>query len=122
MPRRSTAALTTVTPLGSPPRLVPPEGMAEGARQIFLDIVLDNDPTHFRPSDAPLLRRYCEAHAWADRAVAADDSKLFAAMSKTASALALRLRLSPQARQPRMPKPQPLPTSYYDRVRLEQGR
>jgi hypothetical protein len=39
MPRRSTAALTTVTPLGTPPRLVPPADMAEDAKQVFIDTV-----------------------------------------------------------------------------------
>jgi hypothetical protein len=93
--------------------------MAEDAKQVFIDTVLACAPEHFQDADVPLLRRYSEAHAWATRAAAAGESKVFVAMTRTATALALRLRLSPQARQPRMPKLAPLPTSYYDRMRLE---
>jgi hypothetical protein len=39
-------------------------------------------------------------------------------MTKTANALAMRLRLSPQARQPNNPKRTPTP-SYYEKMRLE---
>ena len=117
MPRRPT--LTTVSPTGTPPRLSPPDDMSSDARQIFVDIVLANAPDHFRPSDMPLLVRYCQAHAWAARATAADDAKVFVSMSKLANSLALRLRLSPQARQPRMPKRPQQPLSVYERMRLE---
>jgi hypothetical protein len=93
--------------------------MAGDARQLFLDIVLANDPAHFKPSDAPLLCRYCEAHAWAARAAAANEASDFVAMTKTAIGLAMRLRLSPQARQPNNPKRPQQPVSYYERMRLE---
>jgi hypothetical protein len=93
--------------------------MAEDAKQVFIDTVLACAPEHFQAADLPSLRRYSEAHAWATRAAAAGDVKVFVAMTRTASALTLRLRLSPQSRQPRMPKLQPLPTSYYDRMKLE---
>jgi hypothetical protein len=33
--------------------------------------------------------------------------------------MALRLRISPQARAPKAPKTVPAPTSYYDRMELE---
>jgi hypothetical protein len=103
--------------------------MAEDAKQVFLDTVLACAPEHFQAADILLLRRYSEAHARATRAASAmaeadtivndEATKVFLAMSKLASTLALRLRLSPQARTPRMPKLQPLPTSIYDRMRLE---
>jgi hypothetical protein len=93
--------------------------MAEDAKQVFLDTVLACAPDHFQAADVPSLRRYSEAHAWATRAAAAGDAKVFVAMTRTASALALRLRLSPQARQPRMPKHQPPAVSYYERMRME---
>ena len=118
MPRRSSAAVTPLSPL-QPARLVPPADMAEDAKQVFIDTVLACAAEHFQAADLPSLRRYSEAHAWATRAAAEGDAKVFVAMTRTASALALRLRLSPQARQPRMPKRAPLPTSYYDRMRLE---
>jgi hypothetical protein len=119
MPRRSAAALTTVTSLETP-RLTPPDGMAPDARQVFLDTVLACAPEHFQIADALLLRRYSEAQAWATRAAAAGDAKVFVAMTRTVSALALRLRLSPQARQPRLPKRPQQPISYYERMRLGQ--
>jgi phage terminase small subunit len=107
--------------------------MAEDVRQIFLDIVLANDPTHFKPSDMPLLCRYCEAHAMAARAAAAlfqagaivdgDGASpwvsVYVAMTKTANALAMRLRLSPQARMPNNPKRPQQPVSVYERMRSE---
>jgi hypothetical protein len=103
--------------------------MPPDARQIFLDVVLANPSDHFQPSDMPLLCRYCEAHAVAERAAAelakagpivnGDAAKVFVSMSKLANSLALRLRLSPQARQPRMPKRPPQPVSVYERMRLE---
>jgi hypothetical protein len=109
--------------------------MADDARQLFLDVVLANDPTHFKPSDMPLLCRYAEANAIAARAAAAllkaepivnDDAaspwvSVYVAMTKTATALAMRLRLSPQARMPNNPKRTPA-VSYYERMALERDR
>jgi hypothetical protein len=104
--------------------------MADDARQLFIDVVMNNKPEHFQPSDLPLLARYCQAHALAARAAAAlskaetivngDEAKVFVAMTKTANALAMRLRLSPQARQPNNPKRTP-PVSYYERLAMERG-
>jgi hypothetical protein len=121
MPRRSAAALTTVTSLETP-RLIPPADMAEDAKQVFIDTVLACAPEHFQVADALLLRRYSEAQAWATRAAAEGDAKVFVAMTRTVSALALRLRLSPQARQPRMPKRPAQPVSYYERMAMERDR
>jgi phage terminase small subunit len=109
--------------------------MAEDARQVFLDIVFANDPKHFQPSDMPLLCRYCEANAMAARAatalmkaepiVSGDTASpwvsVYVAMTKTANALAMRLRLSPQARMPNNPKRTPT-VSYYERLQLERDR
>jgi hypothetical protein len=108
--------------------------MSEDARQLFLDVVLAKDPTYFKPSDVPLLCRYAEANALAARAAAAllkhepivtGDNKLSAwlavhsAATKEVSALAMRLRLSPQARMPNNPKRPAQPVSYYERMRME---
>jgi hypothetical protein len=93
--------------------------MAEDAKQVFLDTVLACAPEHFQAADVLLLRRYCEAQAWATRAAVEGDAKTFVAMTRTTSALSLRLRLSPQARQPRMPNKPAQPVSYYERMRLE---
>jgi hypothetical protein len=109
--------------------------MAEDAKKEFLDIVLANDPTYFKASDMPLLCRYAEANALAARAAAAllktgpivnaDDKAspwlaVHAVASKEVSALAMRLRLSPQARQPNNSGKRPgPPPSYYERMRME---
>jgi hypothetical protein len=107
--------------------------MADDARQVFLDIVLSNDPLHFKPSDLPLVCRYAEANAMAARAATAlmkaeaivdrDGASpwvsVYVAMTKTANALAMRLRLSPQARTPNNPKRPAQPVSVYERMRLE---
>jgi hypothetical protein len=108
--------------------------MAEDARQLLLDVVLANDPTYFKPSDLPLLCRYAEANALAARAAAAllkagpivgDKASpwlaVHAVATKEVTALAMRLRLSPQARQPNNPKRTPA-VSYYERLQLERER
>jgi hypothetical protein len=108
--------------------------MAEDVRKEFLDVVLANDPTYFKPSDMPLLCRYAEANALAARAAAAllkagpivngDDKPsawlaVHAVATKEVTALAMRLRLSPQARMPNNPKRPQQPLSVYERMRLE---
>jgi hypothetical protein len=108
--------------------------MADDARQVFVSIVLSNEPTFFKPSDMPLLCRYAEANALAERAAAAllkdgpiigDKTSPWLAVhamaSKTVNALAMRLRLSPQARAPNNPKRTP-PVSYYERMAVERDR
>jgi hypothetical protein len=109
--------------------------MAEDARQLFLDVVLANDPTYFKPSDLPLLCRYAEANALAARAAAAllkagpivgDKASpwlaVHAVATKEVTALAMRLRLSPQSRQPNNPRSARTPTvSYYERLQMERG-
>ena len=125
MPRRSAASLA-ITPvaLTGPTRLAPPESLPEPARTVFIDIALAVKPEHFAPCDLPLLCRYAEASVLAERAAAAALDGNAAALSAWSTAtrmqslLAMRLRLSPQARQPNRPN-RPLAVSYYDRMRLE---
>jgi hypothetical protein len=96
--------------------------MAEDARQLFLDVVLANDPTYFKPSDLPLLCRYAEAHALAARAavgpIAGDKASpwlaVHAVATKEVTALAMRLRLSPQ----KPPAEQPTQRAHADRLVL----
>jgi hypothetical protein len=109
--------------------------MAEDARQIFLDIVFGNDPTYFKSSDMALLCRYAEANALAARAAAAllkvgpiagDKASpwlaVHAVATKEVTALAMRLRLSPQSRQPNNPRSaRTPPASYYERLQMERG-
>jgi phage terminase small subunit len=112
-------------------RLAPPKHLPERARQIFVDLVLACKPDWFTPSDLPLLARYCEASALAEQAAAAMAGEpvtangkpsawvsVHAQMTKALCGLSMRLRLSPQARQPNRPT-RPVQTSYYDRLKLE---
>jgi phage terminase small subunit len=132
--RKSRAELAT-RPAYSPvpERLKPPPELTDTARKVFLDIVAATEPRHFHPSDLPLLCRYCEATALAQQAEAALASAgavidgaaspwvaILGQQTKTLQGLSMRLRLSPQARQPNNPKRLPS-VSYYDRMKLEHG-
>jgi hypothetical protein len=109
---------------------MPPKHLPERAREVFVDLVLACKPGYFTDSDLPLLCRYAEAAAMAEAAAAAMakdpvvDGKpspwigIHGQMSKAMLGLSMRLRLSPQARQPNRPT-RPVKTSYYDRMRLE---
>jgi hypothetical protein len=134
MPRRSAASIEAAPygPLSSLPRLKPPASMSEGARKLFLDLVLGCREGHFQATDLPLLVRYAEAHAMAERAETEmarqpllEDRPnpwltILGQSTKAATALAIRLRLSPQARAPNNPSRPAPPVSYYDRLALEQ--
>jgi phage terminase small subunit len=83
-------------------------------------------------SDRPLLETYCQAVALVEQAseqmaaggAVTKDNKpspwvsIFMAATKAANNLALRLRISPQARSPRQPKTLAAPRSYYDELEL----
>ena len=135
MPRRSAASLhfpafTRVERLTPPPELSPDE------RALFIDIVSATPADHFRASDLPLicsyarailLEREAAAHLAAQGHVSIDNKPsawlgIQTQACKTMLSLARALKLTPTARRPsqsRAGKPQP-PTSYYDRMRLEQ--
>jgi phage terminase small subunit len=134
MPRRSDAFFTTLphaAPSSPIPRLKPPESMSEGGRAVFLDLVMSSRPDQFQPTDLPLLVRYCEASAMADRAEGEIAKRPLvkgkpnpwashlAAATKTVSMMAMRLRLSPQARAPNNPGRRPAAMSYYERMDFE---
>jgi hypothetical protein len=114
-------------------RLQPPADLSEDGRQLFLDLVLGCEPTHFRASDMPLLCAYVRAvemertaSMHLEREGHVIDGKpsawlnVYAQASKAMSAWSHRLRLSPQGRSPTNAK-RPAQTSYYDRARLENG-
>lgn len=112
MPRKSLAALTTAPQVdGRPKRLALPRDLSTEAGRVWREITNSTQPEHFRPSDAPLLRSYCEATAMADRAaaeLAASGPVLEGRASpwlivqeksvRAQTALSLRLRLCPSAR------------------------
>jgi hypothetical protein len=130
MPRKSAAAANFAAIPGTPPpRLRPPAELSAEERKIFTDLVAASKPTHFQPSDAPLLVAYVRSIAMersAAKAIHAGKDRQalsrWTQATKTMYALSLRLRLSPQARAPNNPgrpaKPQ-APVSYYDRSAVE---
>ncbi|MCC6172395.1 MAG: P27 family phage terminase small subunit [Gammaproteobacteria bacterium] len=88
-----------------------PSDLSPGARAVWKAVTAAVAHDHFRASDAPLLRTYCEACALADEAAAelaangaVVDGKLSPWLlvqekaSRTQSTLALRLRLCPSSR------------------------
>lgn len=133
MPRKSAAELSVITPLGSRrTRLRPPATLGEAERDAFVAVVNSCDPGHFRQSDLPLLCRYAESIVLAELAacelrqgvvIGGRVSPWIIIQEKAIRAcvaLSMRLRLSPQARQPNNPsrKGQPAP-SHYDLMREE---
>jgi hypothetical protein len=120
-----------VTPFGPSARLKPPKTMSEAGRQVFLDLVLGSKAEHFQATDLPLLVRYSEASAMAERAEAEMARQplvegkanpwvgIHGQMTKAMQGLSMRLRLSPQARAPNNPTRPERPLSVYDRMDLE---
>jgi hypothetical protein len=129
MPRTPASAIGFPDVSGVPARLSPPPDLSPDERQIFVDIVASAKPEAFRASDLPLLSAYCRAIALEARSA----QELAAGAGKEALAswngavkamlgLAMRLRLSPQSRQPNLPgraggKP-PRELSYFERQAL----
>ena len=108
--RKSAAALSVIAVDGEPNRLLPPASLGDVERTVFVDLVTACDPKHFRPSDLPLLCRYCETAVLAEQAalelrrgavVAGKPSPSITIQEKAVRAmvaLSMRLRLSPQSR------------------------
>jgi hypothetical protein len=98
-------------------------------RDLFIELIAANPPQHFRPSDMPLLTQYVAAAVLSERALdqlrraplvkgkASPWLQVFDKANRACMALAMRLRLSPQARQPNNPKREPQ-LSAYERMRL----
>jgi phage terminase small subunit len=115
---------------GEPTRRLKPSVRLTGrARVVFAQTVANCAVEHFRVSDSPLLETYCQACAIAETAAAklteqgavAGDKQsawflVFQGATKSMTNLALRLRLSPQARGPRAPKKVAAPMSFYDEM------
>jgi phage terminase small subunit len=134
--RKSRAELETLPLIrAETERLSPPASLSPSARAIFLDLVTTTKASHFEPSDLPLLCRFCEATALAQQAEGALASggavidgavspwvAILGQQTKVLQGLSMRLRLSPQARQPNNPtRPQTQTLSYYERARLDRG-
>ena len=108
--RKSAAALAITAAESRGTRLRPPPSLAEPEAKLFRQIIVNCAHDHFRPSDLPLLTRYCESSILAERAAVelrkspVLDGKPSAWLYvrekavRDMVALSMRLRLSPQAR------------------------
>jgi hypothetical protein len=125
---------TEIIPFGVDRRLRPPDSLPDDARRAFVDLVSSVPAAHFKPADLPLVCRWCELVALAERAafelsqaVVTPDNKLsawftvHASTTKSLNALALRLRLGPQSRALKQSKKEPAMLSAYDRMRMEKN-
>jgi hypothetical protein len=113
-------------------RLRPPDDLSPEAGAVFLDVVVNSNPEHFQAADLPLLCVYADAVAQA-RACAkliresGGSDVVIKAQRNALSAvfqLSMRLRVSPQARQPHVSRgsnTRPPTANYYDRLQLEMG-
>lgn len=113
MPRKSAASLSVLPGDRPVSRLAPPVHLSEGAAAIWRDVVKTEAVDHFdRGGMRQLLERYCEAIAScrtfeAELATQPDHAletrmklaKLVSDLASRASALALRLRLTPASRE-----------------------
>jgi phage terminase small subunit len=131
MPRKGSLSLSIV-PTARLSRLSPPSTLSEAERSIFLDLVTACPAKQFQKSDMPLLVRYCEANALGDLASSRlrDDGVIVGGRPspwitvqekavRAVVALSMRLRLSPQARQPNNPS-RKTPVSYYERMTVDE--
>ena len=111
MPRRSAASYEVPRIDVARQFLAPPADLSPPAREVWDAVVLRLAPDHFAPSDAPLVRAYCEHAAMAARAdaelathgpVIDGKASLWLVVQEKSTrglvALSARLRLCPQSR------------------------
>jgi hypothetical protein len=132
MPRLSSASRSFAV-RSSAERLRPPPELTTAEKRIFIDLVANNKPEHFRPSDLPLLVAYvhaCALETALARQITKDGDVLprWERACKVMTALSMRLRLSPQSRSPTHPgRPNPngraslRPVNYFDQMKLQDG-
>jgi phage terminase small subunit len=130
---RNAFVATDLVRYGEPGRLAPPASLGEAERKAFLDLVCSVPVTQFAPCDLPLLCRWAETVALAERMATrmvvegeiTEQGKVNPAVAvhreavKTLNALALRLRVSPQSRAQKAPRREMREVSYYERLDLE---
>jgi hypothetical protein len=103
--------------------------LAPAEKKIFIELVANNKPEHFRPSDMPLLCAYvhaCAVEATLARYIAKDEKALlrWEKACRVLTSLSMRLRLSPQSRTPTHTAPRPSrerasqPANYFEAMRL----
>jgi hypothetical protein len=131
---RNAFVATDIVRYGEPGRLSPPATLGEAEKRAFLDLVLSVPSNQFQPCDLPLICRWAETVALAERmatrmSVEGElDEKgkpsgaftIHKEATKMLTALALRLRVSPQARMQKAPKREMRAVSYYERMDLEE--
>jgi hypothetical protein len=113
-------------------RLQAPDRLSDDARRHFVDLIGSVASSHFKPADLPLICRWAETAAMAERAalqlelhMVTSDGRLspwftiHQMATKTLSSLALRLRLGPQSRMRTQSKKTVPPMSYYDEMRAK---
>jgi hypothetical protein len=121
-------------------RLRPPSTLSGPGRQAFVTLVANSPAEHFTPADMDLLVSWCETAVLARRAAkelelaggpVLPDGRdgrvspwfgIHQQAVKTLSGLAIRLRLSPQGRNPtaRASKVEVRTLSYYEQMALEE--
>jgi hypothetical protein len=130
---RNSFVATDIIPYGEPGRLRPPPSLGDVEKRAFLDLVTACPAGQFQACDLPLLCRWAETVALAERmatriSVEGElDEKgkpsgaftIHRECTKTLAGLALRLRVSPQARMQKAPKREMRSISYYERMELE---
>jgi hypothetical protein len=129
---RKSFVAADITAFGEPGRLAPPAFLGEAEKRAFLDLVLSVPSNQFARCDLPLLCAWAETVALRERmavrmSVEGElDEKgkpsgaftIHKEATKTLNSLALRLRVSPQARMQKAPKRE-VAVGYYERVQLE---
>jgi phage terminase small subunit len=117
-------------------RLQPPASLGEAERLAFIDLIASVPAAQFQASDVPLICRWCEACVMAETAAAElrehgmvvstkEGQKpspwftIHQQATKTMKDLALRLKLSPQARHAKAPKTIAQSMSAYERLAME---
>jgi phage terminase small subunit len=130
---RNAFVATDIIPYGEPGRLTPPASLGEAEKRAFLDLVCSVPATQFAACDLPLLCAWAETVALRERMATrlalegeiTDQGKVNPAFNvhreavKTLNALALRLRVSPQARMQKAPRREMRTVSFYERMSLE---
>jgi hypothetical protein len=113
-------------------RLKPPDSLPKAEKTAFLALVASCPAGQFQPCDVPLIARWAELSIMCEQAAAmvrdegmvgADGkpSGWFVAhqrLTRTLAAIGSRLKVGPSCRQPRAPKVQVRPMSYFDEQRL----
>lgn len=134
MPRQAAAAVTFAANGSTRELLKPPDDLDQLERAEFVSLVVGAPPSHFLPSDLPLLAAYAKAVV-AERVAAGELAAAYVIEDKPSpwlpiwqakvralTTLARMLSLSPGGRVPsKSPKDAEL-VSYYTRMSLLEGR